>query len=462
MFRAIFVCFFLLLMCAASGECSSRLDYPGRNPSWDMDVVYAPVKERTSIVGLFSKDIFVEDIRGGDAQGSGERKRPLYDVVCDEMLAFYHFIPEIAGESWQDDDWWIEGVREVLCTKQPFFSRQLQLCCEAVLSAVRGRSRHVTNTGHPYWRDLDWAHVKGRFYPKGKTRQWSVVRKSSVGALSLKDRVFLCFPKKQYALEGVLCDSAEKLAVVSLEGRPCKTFYQRGFVACDWAESSKPNLLALKLQKERQGEQVFACDRIPEKRCCDLSPSPLNILNPHYAGQWNVSVVCFPRAAVSRYGLFDCSRVTVRRDACSDSLLDVLKQEILEGLRVKYSGRFSEKEIQVIKRPEVRGVTCVRMKWRSEFLEEVFLGTLADYWHDSNFCNLTGGLEKRDVCRLQQCCEKHERLLWSIVDKSALIRAMNRQECVSEQTVFVSIQGETAVLKGEGTPSFLSRFFAGL
>ena len=420
---------FVLIVWCFVGVRGAALDTWG---TADMQVVFFPRTSCVSHVFLEGKKIFVEEA----SCGRFKRKRSVYDVAREQVLAGYRFLREISEDARKDAALWEDGVREFICKREAFFSQDLRKCFQAIEEALLTGKHVVRVLTKCSWKHPLEARAIEDIYPEDKTRKWSVIAPQDVWTADSIGTVCLVFRKEIAVLRGSLCWKCE----------------EKG-------ESQEHSLLDYKRFNPLDGRSVCC------KKWFVTIPTALNLLDPNCVSLYDIGILCaFPNSPW-RWGLFDGSDIAFqasyawcRRFCCEQTTLtQAVRREFMRGFMLNYINdvcgrRFwnnalcAHKNVKVLNSPGVREVACEKRQFISKILGAV-LHKLVTLWETPGVRAQGGSdydvLHKKHVQELQ---EPYMQFMWEVLDKKALQAKLRSPAKV--KTVLLLVHGENVALSG--------------
>ena len=379
------------------------------------------------------KEVVVE---GASESGSSSN---LYDEASEQVLAGYSFLPGIEESEMQDPSLYKSGVRQFICEKQPFSSKNLQKCLEGIEQALQN-DQAVSVIRPVFWRNLTADVAKERFYSQGKQWQWSVVEKDEMTlAIFCGASLQIIFRGESDVLEGVLRDRDKTVL------------------------DKKPSLLDLKQAPpcpvSLQGLRISDCGDIPE--------TPEDFFNPEKCRPFilNCGIQYFPGDGSQRGLLFHGDTLYIRKSTAYDwkkdcepveAVTDVLRMIFLQGYCLKHES-CAEKNLQVLARPSVREVACECKPFLSPEAEWL-LRNLGEYEKNARYKptkNAWGGLSYQELASVFSTPRTP---VWSLLGKEGLQAMMQQKYAYPRIVVF--LDGERVALCGtldQESPGFEDR-----
>ena len=380
----------------------------------DILIIAQKGRERTAQACFKGKEVMVE---GASESGASSN---LYDVASEQLLAGYSFLPGIEKSR---PSLYKSGVRQFICEKQPFSSKNLQKCLECIERALQ--KRQTVYVRKPiFWRNLTADMAKEYFYSEGKQWQWSVVEKGDM--MPAGDSLQIMFRGETDVLEGVLRDQDKTVL------------------------DKKPSLLDLKQAPPPRPVRMQGL-RLLDR---DIPETPADFFNTErYPYVLNCGILYFPgdgsqkgllfqgdhlRLKMSIYGWYEDS---LRRD----TVTDVLRMIFLKGYCLKHES-CAKKNLQVLTMPSVREVACERVQAFLASEAEGVLKSLGEYRKNDIHRSTDNAWDGLHYEELSSVFSTPRNPVWSLLDEKGL-QDMTQQKYAYPRIV-VFLDGENVALCG--------------
>lgn len=433
MFRtlsSVLLCFVVQVMAATASD------------SWDgadMQLIYHPgLAARSFQVGFKGKEMPIKKAmhmfpRGLMQKGVEVPGENVHEVVRDQVLAGYSYLPQVPHSVRQDPVLREHGVREFICSNEYFSSKALSTCVDVITENLQKGQGTACVRKHLGWRDFPLQDIKKSVYPAGRTRLWRAIPVQNVTRLSRENRVCFVFRGEDVALEGVLAPQVEDLL------RAVKS----------------DSLWMLKNVDEPRQSPVCA-------QKTDATPKLSDFLNPACTSNCDFGVLYCSLGGAHNGALFSCEvkgkEVTInvsyaqglRAKQFTIPIVECLQREMLRGFVLKNKKASSKKNDKVLMRPEIRDVACAHTAFTSGILDS-FLDTVEENWDVAGFRSTEpnsfwNGLAKEHMKEAKGLNHHLKEWEWSVVSQEDVDEYLEKEH--NKYAMFILCRGAGFGVKG--------------